>query len=456
MPETQRTGPVATDADLEAGKLIGEYQICDVIGRGGFGTVYRAVHPLIGKQVAIKVLAWRYATDPAVVARFGAEARAVNQIAHHNIIDIFAFSQLGDGRYFYVMELLDGEPLDRYLKRSGPLPLERALEILRPIARALDAAHAKGIVHRDLKPENVFLGLQPDGSTSPKLLDFGIAKLLDQSVDHGPHTATGIPIGTPAYMSPEQCRGRDVDHRTDIYAFGVLAYLVLTGALPFAHDEYMETILMHLQAEPKRPSEHVPALARLDGALLQALAKDPARRPVTVSSVLDDLERAATARRRKPRSVAVIASLSVLVLGTGAVAALVTRPFDRRPTVNIEADALPADAPAVPDAGAARDATELAVAEPAIIERAAVRLLGLPRGAVVRIDGVVVGNPAELPLDDRIRTMEVAAPGYRPLRRELPRYTTSSRPSASMTIQLAPKAKPKAKPLEPRPLPLGP
>ena len=213
------TGQVAvgaSDQDLAVGMNVGEYKIEVAIGRGGFGTVYRAVHPLIGKQVAIKVLARKYSSDPEVVSRFVAEARAVNQIRHRNIIDIFAFGALPDGRHYYVMEHLDGEPFDQYLRRIGPLPLADALPILRAIARALDAAHAKGIAHRDLKPENIFLAHDADGATFPKLLDFGIAKLLQPEEDVRHRTGTGVPIGTPYYMSPEQCRGREVDHRTDV------------------------------------------------------------------------------------------------------------------------------------------------------------------------------------------------------------------------------------------------
>ena len=145
-----------------------------------------------------------------MVSRFIAEARAVNQIRHRNIIDIFAFGQLADGRSYYVMELLDGEPLDAHLEQRGGSPLGEALPILRAIARALDAAHAKGIAHRDLKPENIFLVARVRRrALYPKLLDFGIAKLLgDTRATTRPHDATGAPIGTPHYMSPEQCRGQ--------------------------------------------------------------------------------------------------------------------------------------------------------------------------------------------------------------------------------------------------------
>src|SRR5258706_7712406 len=159
------------DPDLDGGQAIGEYRIEGKVGQGGFGTVYRAVHPLIGKVVAIKVLARKYSVDPEMVSRFIAEARSVNQIRSRFIIDIFLFGTLDDGRAYYVMEFLDGEALDATLERRGRLPLEEALPILRAIARALDAAHAKGIAHRDLKPENIFLVRDTDSAeTWPKLL----------------------------------------------------------------------------------------------------------------------------------------------------------------------------------------------------------------------------------------------------------------------------------------------
>jgi serine/threonine-protein kinase len=276
----------ASDQDLAVGTEVGEYKIEAVIGQGGFGTVYRAQHPLIGKLVAIKVLARKYSSDPAVVSRFVAEARAVNQIRHRNIIDIFLFSQLPDGRHYYVMEHLDGEPLDGYLKRCGPLPLAEAMPILRAIARALDAAHAKGIAHRDLKPENIFLAIDPDGAVFPKLLDFGIAKLLappDEDADVRHRTATGVPLGTPYYMSPEQCRGRDVDHRTDVYSCGIVAFRMLTGTYPFEGEDYVELLFKQVNEAPPLASSRNPALpASVDTAIAWMLRKDRDQRPPTV------------------------------------------------------------------------------------------------------------------------------------------------------------------------------
>jgi eukaryotic-like serine/threonine-protein kinase len=287
-------GGSSIDPDLEAGQTVGEYVIDKKIGQGGFGAVYKATHPLIGKVAAIKVLSRKFSVDPEMVARFIAEAKAVNQIRHRHIIDIFSFGQVVDGRSYYVMEYLDGEPLDARLERDGRMPLEQALPILRAIARALDAAHAKGIAHRDLKPENVFLARDEEGGYFPKLLDFGIAKLMAQDENQKFKTRTGIPIGTPYYMSPEQCRGKDVDHRTDYYAFGVVAYRMLTGELPIDGEDYMSVLMKQVSEDPPPPSSRVPDLPfGVDDAIAWLMKKDPAARPPTLMMAIRALEAAA-------------------------------------------------------------------------------------------------------------------------------------------------------------------
>ncbi len=281
------------DQELVPGDVVGEYRIEGKLGEGGFGTVYSAVHPLIGKKAALKMLHRQYSTNPQMVSRFIAEARAVNQIRHRNIIDIFSFGALPDGRQYYLMELLDGSPFDEYLKRKGRLPPEQALPILRTVARALDAAHAAGIAHRDLKPENIFLCFDEDGAVIPKLLDFGIAKLLS-TTSGGHKTRTGAPMGTPAYMSPEQCRGQNIDHRTDIYAFGVLCHQVLTGRLPFDGDAVMDILVKHMTAPPPRASQHNPELKpELDAPIAHMLAKEPGDRPATLGAAVEELYDAA-------------------------------------------------------------------------------------------------------------------------------------------------------------------
>ncbi len=310
---TSNLGSSSVDADLEAGHLVGEYQVESKLGQGGFGAVFKATHPLIGKVVAIKVLARKFSVDPEMVSRFVAEAKAVNQIRHRNIIDIFSFGQLEDGRAYYVMEYLEGEPLDALLEREKVLPLATAMPILRAIARALEAAHGKGIAHRDLKPENVFLAKDEDGGGTdywPKLLDFGIAKLAardDEQTTRGYRTRTGIPIGTPPFMSPEQCRGKDVDHRTDYYAFGIVAYLMLTGVYPIDGEDFMTVLMRQINDEPAAPSTVNPDLPPgIDDVIAWLMKKDPAARPPNLMTAVRAIEQVAEgsgiAIPRAPRS----------------------------------------------------------------------------------------------------------------------------------------------------------
>lgn len=284
------------DVPLEAGYTVGEYVIEGQIGEGGFGSVFKASHPLIGKVVAIKVLHRRYSAQPDMVSRFIAEARAVNQIRHRHIIDIFAFGQIEDGRHYYIMEYLDGLSLEEYILRRGRMDLGEAIPILRALARALDATHAKGIAHRDLKPDNVFMVADGEGGFEPRLLDFGIAKLLYEDAAQEHKTRTGAPMGTPQYMSPEQCRGRDVDHRTDIYGFGIMAYRMLTGTLPFDGGDYMDILLAQISEEPAAPSSLVPSLPpAVDSVIGWMLRKEPGERPPNLITAVRGLEDAAAA-----------------------------------------------------------------------------------------------------------------------------------------------------------------
>ena len=285
-PDIADLGGDPNEPDLRKGETVGEYIVDEKIGEGGFGKVFRAIHPVIGKQVAIKVLNRSFSADPTMVSRFIAEARAVNQIRHRNIIDIFSFGQLPDKRQYYVMELLSGTPLDSYLtRRGGRIEPDEALPLLRDVARALDAAHSKGIAHRDLKPENVFIS-DDDGTPFPKLLDFGIAKLLgDDARQH--KTRTGAAMGTPMYMSPEQCRGKDVDHRTDIYSFGIMTYQVLTGMLPFRGEDFVELLLQQTQATATPASQVAPQLPpAIDAAIQHMLEKEPANRPQSLTAAV--------------------------------------------------------------------------------------------------------------------------------------------------------------------------
>ncbi|WP_437971199.1 serine/threonine-protein kinase [Sorangium sp. So ce260] len=275
------------DAELQPGAMIGEYRVERLLGAGTFGDVYAGEHPLIGKRAAIKVLNRRFASDPTVVSRFIGEARAVNRIRHRNIIDIFSFGVV-DGRHYFVMELLDGLTLGALIRREGRLSPGRAVPLLEGIADALDAAHAAGITHRDLKPENIFVATEKGGRWFPKLLDFGVAKLAGDALAH--RTATGVAVGTPAYMSPEQVRGKGVDHRSDIYALGVIAHEMLTGALLFQAESMMDVMMMHLLNEPPRASSVCADLPpELDAPLLAMLAKRAQERPPSAGAAVQAL-----------------------------------------------------------------------------------------------------------------------------------------------------------------------
>ncbi len=278
------------------GQVIGSYRIVRPLGEGGMGVVYLAEHALLGRRAAIKVLLPQLSTRQDIVTRFFNEARAATAIADAGIVQIFDFGFHTDGSAFIVMELLEGEPLDQRLRRHQRLAPLEALRIARQLASSLGAAHAKGIIHRDLKPENVYL--VPDGEVAggerAKILDFGIAKLTHVGTDPDPsRTQTGAIMGTPLYMSPEQCRGAgDIDHRSDIYALGCVLYHLLVGRPPFVSDGAGELIALHLREMPMPPSAYVPALQGLDALVLTCLAKAPANRYATMGELALALEQA--------------------------------------------------------------------------------------------------------------------------------------------------------------------
>src|SRR5207248_2359935 len=203
------------------------------------GVVYGGVHPIIGKKVAIKVLKAELAARRDVALRFAREAQAVNAIGSRHIVNIFGFGQLPDGRHYYVMDRLSGQPLSAYLRALPTRTLPALLPLLEDVLEGLGAAHAARIVHRDLKPDNVFVVEQAGARPSALLLDFGIARLLgDQPPLGSGRTATGAVLGTPHYMAPEQFRSARVDARADLYALGVMLYEMFAGRVPFAADSY--------------------------------------------------------------------------------------------------------------------------------------------------------------------------------------------------------------------------
>ncbi|WP_437721177.1 protein kinase domain-containing protein [Sorangium sp. So ce861] len=282
--------------------MVGEYRIERKLGAGTFGEVYAGEHPLIGKKVAIKVLNRRFAAQPQAVTRFVAEARAVNRIRQRNIIDIFSFGVLQEQqRHYFVMELLDGVTLGELCRRRRRLPFPTIVPILRGIADALDAVHEAGITHRDLKPDNVFLAAERDGTWFPKLLDFGIAKLADGSEE----TSTGVVLGTPQYMAPEQARGQRTGPPADIYALGVMIHKMLTGKPLFAGETAVAVMYKHVSNPPPRMSSVCPDLPReLDLPVLAMLEKRAGDRPETarkaVAALLDAARRIGLTRASAP------------------------------------------------------------------------------------------------------------------------------------------------------------
>jgi len=264
------------------GQSFGNYRAISVLGEGGMGVVYLAEHPEIGRKVAVKVLHADFARDQQVLTRFLNEARAANAIRHPNIIEILDSGVLADRTPYLVMELLEGETLSARIKRVGQLPIGEIFDFSYQAASALSAAHAKGIVHRDLKPDNLFVVPDPHDETREriKVLDFGIAKLQQQSTADSLKTRTGTLMGTPIYMSPEQCRGiRAIDHRTDIYSLGVIIYEMAIGQPPFVSEGFGDLVNMHMNMAPPRPSGLRPDVPpALEALILTTLAKAPEER----------------------------------------------------------------------------------------------------------------------------------------------------------------------------------
>jgi serine/threonine protein kinase len=352
-------------SDLEAGSTVGEYRVTGLLGEGGMGKVYAGIHPLIGRKVAIKLISRALSGNDEAAARFLQEARAATALRHRNIVDVFAFGKLPDGRLYQVMELLEGESLRRVLERRGGLPLPLTRAILRAILSALDAAHRGGIIHRDIKPDNVFVTGALDGPPEElevRILDFGLAKQQTQAPgERAVVTRSGFPMGTPAYMSPEQCRGTgSIDARSDLYAAGVVLYEMLTGRLPFESDAAVEVMTMQIGEPVPRPSTVQPVPAALEEVVMRALAKQPDDRYESASQMLAAFEAAAQATpdwrprggrptRPSPRVAAARAAAVsmktpvlrarrskwwLLVLGAGAAAAgvVVLKPREQPPT----------------------------------------------------------------------------------------------------------------------------
>ena len=264
------------------GRSLGRYKIRALIGVGGMGAVYVADHTVLGRQAAVKVLHPQFAVDDVLVKRFFHEARAAGTVKHPSIVDVYDFGEEPGVGAYIVMELLEGVTLSDILADVGRIDPKRTARIAARVASAVGAAHRADLIHRDLKPDNLVLLPDPDHPEEErvKVLDFGVAKLMDKPGNRGVVTGTGQVLGTPKYMSPEQCAGsKSVDARSDIYSLAVIAYEMLCGQAPFTDDGYGELMVSHITKMPRPPRtlvEDVPEA--LEQVILRALAKEPDER----------------------------------------------------------------------------------------------------------------------------------------------------------------------------------
>jgi serine/threonine-protein kinase len=284
--------PQAPPAPSLVGQVLdGRYRITKKLGEGGMGEVYAAEHVHIEKKFAIKLLKAEIVSNAEAVTRFRQEARSSSSIGHRNIIAIEDFGQLGDGRIYMCMELLNGAALNDMIQQ--PMAADRLLNILIQTGHGLAAAHAKGIVHRDMKPENIFVTIDAQGQDVPKILDFGIAKVSGN--DGQNHlTRTGTIFGTPFYMAPEQALGNPVDARTDIYAMGVIMYECFAGSLPFQGESFMGILTQHITTEPEPVAQRAAKAGRalpmgLAEIITRCMQKSPDQRYRTMDELVNAL-----------------------------------------------------------------------------------------------------------------------------------------------------------------------
>ncbi|MCA2981578.1 MAG: serine/threonine protein kinase [Myxococcaceae bacterium] len=431
LESTNPEGPAAPLA-------FGVYRVERALGSGAMGQVYRARHEVLGRQVAIKCLHPSLVSDEQLVKRFLQEARLVNAINHPHIVEVYDFVE-APGQVYAVMELLTGETLTDRLKAGG-LTLSSLLGIVRQIGEALRAAHALSVVHRDLKPDNVFL-VKRDGRDWVKVLDFGIAKLVSTDGLRVVETQNGSVLGTPRYMAPEQAAGLDVDARTDIYAFGVVLYELLSGQVPFDATSFGQLASAIITRPPPPLPKTTPAGEPIPEALralaASCLSKQPEERPQTMDEVLGrlptDEAKATPGSKRTP--IAAVAALVVAAVAGVAALVLGLRPEARPaepapPSTSILAPVVVPPTPPPPSAPADVKLSLQTVPTGAEVVEAAT-------GALLGVTPLTLERPPGAPL-----TLRFELKGYEPLTREVP-TSESLRVELPLSKKLPPLKPPK-------------
>jgi serine/threonine-protein kinase len=309
VPAARNRSAQARAPDPRVGSTIdGRFHIEDLVGQGGMGEVYRARHLALDRTVVLKMLKRSLLEDPTLVGRFEREAKAASRLNHPNVIQVLDFGRAApDGTLYIVMEHVDGKDLRVVLRDEWPLAEERLCGIMAQVCAALAEAHSNNVIHRDLKPENIMVQERRDQPDFVKVLDFGIAKILDHELPApvrllserssepdgpGPLTRHDVVCGTPQYMAPEQATGAHLDARSDLYAVGVILYQMATGRLPFDGSSSMEVLTQHVNEPPVPPRDlqpDAPISQAMEELILRALEKDPARRPQNAEQFRDEL-----------------------------------------------------------------------------------------------------------------------------------------------------------------------
>ncbi|MCG8424019.1 MAG: serine/threonine protein kinase [Proteobacteria bacterium] len=308
----RRWGSIAgMNAAAYEGLVVLNYRLLRELGKGGFGVVYLAEHTELGRRAACKILYPEFVRRQELVERFTNEAKAVCAIGHRAIIDIHNFGRLESGEPYYLMEYFAGHDLARHVREFGPLSFADAVSVFEPVALALTAAHQANVIHRDLKPENIMVRHDGRVIAEVKLLDFGIAKLLDMS--NSSQSRTGVAMGTPTYMAPEQaCDAKNVDERADVYGFAATAYFALTGQRPFRGDSYPQLLVAVQTQMPPPLGQLLPsAPAALQDAVARCMAKNPQHRPASMTDAWAQIHSAMTTEAPPDRAKASSSSLPI-------------------------------------------------------------------------------------------------------------------------------------------------